>query len=1541
MADVIIRPTPSGAPTPSPRPQESLEDLARDVLETGVEIRAPRKWWFGTKALDAGKAAEQIRKQNPDLTVRQPGHPDPLPVRSEQDLRELAVFHQARPLSQLEHPELGQAVVTLEEAGFDLTDEHNRPLSLYGAYNAVTDPGMQLGPLQVNLAQHGYSADATNLSELAAFYHPANGNVLGRLEIGGYQFYDQRGQRRFAYGMTPPATVGLDGESWLPANRPDLERRLEEFAVLREETGDLSKAQQLAGLEAKNFVTQAASLSRDPKALPGLLRAAGKLPDDRLVEAGLKLDLTSEGRQGWLYLLQERPEQAPLAHFAERMGLFQEVLEKPAPTTGLEAARVAQQLEKQSRWPEATLELLGRFPDTRAAAEAVSAWKSTDPALIADLLADPANASDQRLEALALAHARPGQQSAVLQERSAHSVRARLSLAAFPGVDGSTLKNELFQLALTTKEPTTGAEAAQTARAALQVVKRSRIQQRTGDLARATLEVLAGFPDTRELAETVQSWELAHPEMLLSSLLSDPRPEALPALMVQIQNDAEAQRKRLEALDEPAREVGLKLFEASKNAETRNAVYHAALDHSGLTDGRGVGRLVLQLNLSSAREKALLAPVALSLLQEFPDTRAAADQVAAWQSQSLYPLVQALAGDLDLRRVAAACDKSDRSGQEQILAWLGHKPAQESLGRMQTEEGRAAVLKTALAQPDSLEFYRSLAQGCPAGERERVGAQVLSSLEGEAARRVEAWKPRAPYALAQALLRRPTDASPEHLRQLAALVADTPAQQRVLEELKADPATARVGEVALELYAGLASNGKSELYKSALEMAEASTGAQLAAMLARFGARLSAGSDRRKGEDQQLYGQQVPAILARFPDTKEAAEAVIAWQAARPFSLAMALAKAPQDVSREGLNRLATQADESDLPLLKRILEQRPCPATSAGLVLLGKANDLRTRRSILENVLGRLEASTTPELVDLLRSIQPRDDVREQARATLEVLESLPETSQAATVVKGWNSARPEALVKKLLQDPTPAALPGVALAVETSDTNGQRGILTWLGDRSGAQIGRELFEQLRTQSVRGTLTRGVLRHAEVKDGAELAGVLRECLGAWGSERQEAQLQDQAVVAKAALERLAAFPDTESAARALAGWEMSQPLPVVKKWLEKPGDHSPEALRGLARQLAASDRAPQQKVLEQMGGPAGEVGLQLLQAASSSDTRLAVLRSVLDRHDLSTGAEVAAMMRGLDEKLLPQGLDLLQRFPDTRPAAARVAGWQPSKPGAMVKKLIENPTDASPANLRLVAARAQESTREFFQGVLNGLAEPANRELGLRGLGQLEGAPAWQAWNAAVLESPPVTNGVEAAALVRRCWNGMKDQRGANRSQLAAVASELLARYPDTEAAAKRYVGWGGQSPAEKTLELWLSDPTFSRPDALAAAAAACSTGDQTMQAALLDELGQQHRTTALMARAAQAEVRTAAAREAIFRTALSFGEVRGTEDVKKFFEQVKSRSREERGRLDELCKLYEMSFGLQGRSADTLAEEQDRLLVGGVVVRKKAEPS
>ena len=314
-------------------------------------------------------------------------------------------------------------------------------------------------------------------------------------------------------------------------------------------------------------------------------------------------------------------------------------------------------------------------------------------------------------------------------------------------------------------------------------------------------------------------------------------------------------------------------------------------------------------------------------------------------------------------------------------------------------------------------------------------------------------------------------------------------------------------------------------------------------------------------------------------------------------------------------------------------------------------------------------------------------------------------------------------------------------------------------------------------------------------------------------------------------------------------------------------------------------------------------------------------------------------------QSLAATGLEALQQYPDTKAAADRVASWKPQRPHSMVRELVKAPTDASVEGLRKVAGAGEEEDPLFYQGVLNGLADPANRDLGQQGVKHLQSTAARRKWTSEVLAHGPIRTGVELAELIGRVKKDIarvdRWERGDDMAGLTRAATELFARFPDTAAAGQHLKAWGEGSDAEARLDFWLADPTLAKPEKyFERAQAIVQQSDSTMQNALLEELGQTPslKTTGLMARAAMAEVEYDETRFAMFRAALALGEVRGTADVERFFQSVRDMGATwEDAKLAELQELYKMSFGLQGRSADTLAEEEGRLLVGGVVVKKK----
>jgi hypothetical protein len=76
---------------------------------------------------------------------------------------------------------------------------------------------------------------------------------------------------------------------------------------------------------------------------------------------------------------------------------------------------------------------------------------------------------------------------------------------------------------------------------------------------------------------------------------------------------------------------------------------------------------------------------------------------------------------------------------------------------------------------------------------------------------------------------------------------------------------------------------------------------------------------------------------------------------------------------------------------------------------------------------------------------------------------------------------------------------------------------------------------------------------------------------------------------------------------------------------------------------------------------------------------------------------------------------------------------------------------------------------------------------------------------------------------------------------------------------------------------------------------------------------------------------------RHALVLAALMSPQLRTSEDVDAYFDEAKSLQRYETRQLDDLCEIYRTGFGLGKKSGLGLAEEEERVLVGGVVVRKR----
>ncbi|MEW6280200.1 MAG: hypothetical protein AB1758_16350, partial [Candidatus Eremiobacterota bacterium] len=124
----------AGRPVPEP------VRLAQDLVDTGVEMTVPR--WirlFGRRRVRPEEAAGLPG----EMCARVPGKAA-VPVRSLQDLTELAVFQGLLPASVLPEPALAEALRALERSRWEFETQPGENVGPFGAYQALTEPGSGL-----------------------------------------------------------------------------------------------------------------------------------------------------------------------------------------------------------------------------------------------------------------------------------------------------------------------------------------------------------------------------------------------------------------------------------------------------------------------------------------------------------------------------------------------------------------------------------------------------------------------------------------------------------------------------------------------------------------------------------------------------------------------------------------------------------------------------------------------------------------------------------------------------------------------------------------------------------------------------------------------------------------------------------------------------------------------------------------------------------------------------------------------------------------------------------------------------------------------------------------------------------------------------------------------------------------------------------------------------------------------------------------------------------------------------------------------------
>lgn len=222
-----VRPQPTRT-HPAAAPRRDTAEVARDVFSRGAEFHWQRSWRLPgmdeivvttpekvAKVLDSGNDTKKEQ-----LFVKPGDSQALLPLRSDQDLAELAFFEASGSTDALGHQELAPALARVAAQGWRFHAEREGErveVGLYGAYNALTDPAHRLFDLEA-VSAAGVKVrlrDPATAQAFAAFYTSDSPNRSW--EDKNYRFYraDGRSSSAFEAGSEGHWIGDVRGP-WLP-----------------------------------------------------------------------------------------------------------------------------------------------------------------------------------------------------------------------------------------------------------------------------------------------------------------------------------------------------------------------------------------------------------------------------------------------------------------------------------------------------------------------------------------------------------------------------------------------------------------------------------------------------------------------------------------------------------------------------------------------------------------------------------------------------------------------------------------------------------------------------------------------------------------------------------------------------------------------------------------------------------------------------------------------------------------------------------------------------------------------------------------------------------------------------------------------------------------------------------------------------------------------------------------------------------------------------------------------------------------------------
>ncbi len=453
-------------------------------------------------------------------------------------------------------------------------------------------------------------------------------------------------------------------------------------------------------------------------------------------------------------------------------------------------------------------------------------------------------------------------------------------------------------------------------------------------------------------------------------------------------------------------------------------------------------------------------------------------------------------------------------------------------------------------------------------------------------------------------------------------------------------------------------------------------------------------------------------------------------------------------------------------------------------------------------------------------------------------------------------------------------------------------------------------------------------------------------------SEGRSVDAEDRAALGNWILDRLSEQPSHQRAARTIRQWQTRDPYQAATIALNDPTGADDQlalqALQGITRW----GREGQRRFMAGLQGPLAPSLLELHKQLGDADAYHCVFQlacqSPNDPAQLSQQLFKTLEGRSVDAKdrqvLGNWALDRLGDLPSHQRAARTVRRWQTRDAYQAASIVLASP-NVSDDQLALQAiSRWDPRGQRRFLAELKGPFVPSLLELHK----QLKDALAYHAVFQLACQNPPASNGQERAQALSGLLTSLASHSIdiEDRQAMGEWVLDHLAAQPDTRAAARALRDWKVRDPYNAASAL-CEHPTLSTAQELdALALAAIGTWDVEAQSRHLAQLAARPGAPSWMARVVDLHQKLTEpkARGTVWSIAAR-GSAGNLQEIANRLGSL-NLSREDSQVLQSL--LNEIKAELETRKLvsgfqeknQAIAVEADRVLVGGVVIRRKTEP-